>query len=103
MGLSKRRRNRNTAPQIESIDLILTLQRAARWSVWLEDMQKHLQTTAAALKTNPSSIIALFQKTLSRPSYFLARAGSGHWTIMLGPKPTAALPDSPVAHPGEAT
>jgi hypothetical protein len=91
------------ANRISTFTIASTVQQAVRQRVWLERMQKQIQTTASALKTNPSAIISLFQKTLSRPSYFLARSGSGQWTLLLGPKPRIALPDSPVPHPDEQT
>ena len=57
---------------------------AVRMGVWLEGMQKQLQHTATALQKNPASVLASFQKILSRPTYFLVPSKSGDWILLFG-------------------
>src|SRR5687768_13869196 len=106
MGLSKSNRVRNSAAQIgpdelsPSLAYVLrfstanrtalqttanTIQQAVRLRVWLEEMQKQLQKTAASLRDNPSSVLSRFQKTFSRPSYFFKSQETQDWVLLLGP------------------
>jgi len=55
-------------------------------------MQEQLLKTAVALRSNPSSVLVHFQKTLSRPSYFYAPAQSSDWLVLLGPRPARKVP-----------
>lgn len=105
MGLSKRRRTRNSTAKIklETPSSLVFAQRflaANRWTlhtvdrtirqavhqrIWLQDMQTQLENTTRSLKQNPSSVIRSFQTLLSGPSYFQPISNSGNWILLLGP------------------
>src|SRR4051812_42 len=108
MGLSQSRRVRKSTAQIRparlspslvqawrflatqpgSIEAVALFERAVRRQVWVNRMQEQLEHTTRTLRHNPSSVLATFQKILSRPSYFLALPESRSWTVLLGPRPT---------------
>jgi hypothetical protein len=94
MGLSKPSRFQETAAQKESAEVNPSLafalkfqaEQSAPLCLWLDAMQKDLLKTAVALRDHPASVLYRFQKTLSRPSYFLASTSPAEWVVLLGPK-----------------